>query len=368
MPASRTKFIKQCAQWRPKKEIDLVPGGTRGIYALLHFRPKRRVKKFDVVYIGMAPSGGILSRLRSHRKSDKTWTHFSIFQVWDNVSENEVAELEGLFREIYRKDKRANRFNKQKNARKSKTFGKMTLHPGEAQRVPSRSGLPLMARSSLIDGAVMEKNGPDFIRRGRTIMKMRQIHFALVHALARVKQQIGYLLLTGSSENFIRDMLASELFKREPCVARDYRCGARILDIAFLECHHRQKGKRPSCCIELKQLYLKDLGEDGRPRYFENLTKDMKSRKKVCRDVYGIVLTRDVPVVPKGAVGIFKHVEADARKRGEGLATTERYLLSMKKRKKIGEFFPQGIHEAQVVSAKCHGAKVNLYAWVVRVD
>ena len=116
MPASPTKFIKRCAQWRPKKEAHLVPGGTRGVYALLRSRPP---DKYDVVYIGMAATGGIRSRLRSHRRSrTKIWSHFSIFEVWPNVGEAEVSELEGLFREIYRKDKRTNRFNKQKKCRK----------------------------------------------------------------------------------------------------------------------------------------------------------------------------------------------------------------------------------------------------------
>jgi hypothetical protein len=117
MPVSATRFIKRCAQWRPKSDARLVPGGTRGVYALLHYRP--RANKFDVVYIGMAPRGGVLSRLRSHKRSaNKVWTHFSIFEVWDNISEEEVHELEGLFREIYRKDQRANRFNKQKKCKR----------------------------------------------------------------------------------------------------------------------------------------------------------------------------------------------------------------------------------------------------------
>jgi hypothetical protein len=100
------------AQWRAKSDAHLVPGGTRGVYALLNFR--RRAEKYDVVYIGVAPSGGVRSRLRSHKKSQtKQWSHFSIFGVWDNVSEVAVSELEGLFWEIYGKDRRANRFNKQ---------------------------------------------------------------------------------------------------------------------------------------------------------------------------------------------------------------------------------------------------------------
>jgi len=52
------------------------------------------------------------------KSQSKVWSHFSIFKVWPNISEDEVEELEGLFREIYRKDKRANRFNKQKKCKK----------------------------------------------------------------------------------------------------------------------------------------------------------------------------------------------------------------------------------------------------------
>jgi hypothetical protein len=67
----------------------------------------------------MAPRGGMRGRLAAHAKSvTKIWSHFSIFRVWNNVGEVEVSELEGLFREIYRKDKKANRFNKQKKYKK----------------------------------------------------------------------------------------------------------------------------------------------------------------------------------------------------------------------------------------------------------
>jgi hypothetical protein len=120
MPSSPTRFVERCAQWLPKTAAKLVPPRTRGIYALLHFRP--RLGKYDVVYIGMAATGGIRSRLKSHMKSQtKVWSHFSIFKVWENISESEVEELEGLFREIYRKDKRANRFNRQKKCKKIQT-------------------------------------------------------------------------------------------------------------------------------------------------------------------------------------------------------------------------------------------------------
>jgi hypothetical protein len=67
---------------------------------------------------------GIAGRLRSHARSERKkelWTHFSVFEVWDNITETEVAELEGLFRHIYRKDTRANRVNRQRSFKKLRT-------------------------------------------------------------------------------------------------------------------------------------------------------------------------------------------------------------------------------------------------------
>ena len=37
-----------------------------------------------------------------------------MFEVWDNIQDDEIVELEGLFRHIYRFDSRANSLNKQK--------------------------------------------------------------------------------------------------------------------------------------------------------------------------------------------------------------------------------------------------------------
>jgi hypothetical protein len=112
----RLRLVSKCAQWISKGDIKQVPIGLRGIYALLHFRP--RLKKFDVVYVGLAEGrGGIRDRLNAHAKSKRKgslWSHFSLFEVWPNITEAEIRELEGLFREIYRKDRRANRLNRQK--------------------------------------------------------------------------------------------------------------------------------------------------------------------------------------------------------------------------------------------------------------
>jgi len=64
--------------------------------------------------IFQSPSG-IKGRLTRHsKKKSGLWTHFSIFKVWDNIRNDEIKELEGLFRHLYKHDSRANILNKQK--------------------------------------------------------------------------------------------------------------------------------------------------------------------------------------------------------------------------------------------------------------
>jgi hypothetical protein len=113
MPSSVCRFIKQVAEFRPREDVDDVPTNTRGIYALLK---KRGRKSCDVVYIGCSAAklSGIHSRLRSHCRSKRLqWTHFSVFEVHDNITREEVRELEGMFLHIYRKDTVANKLNRQ---------------------------------------------------------------------------------------------------------------------------------------------------------------------------------------------------------------------------------------------------------------
>ncbi len=110
------RLIKWCGQWLPKDQLLDLPRKIRGIYVLHKYRS--RLDKYDVVYIGMTiEGGGVRSRLKRHKNSKTKgalWTHFSLFQVWDNINPDEIEELEGLFREIYRMDNRANKLNKQK--------------------------------------------------------------------------------------------------------------------------------------------------------------------------------------------------------------------------------------------------------------
>lgn len=120
MPASELKFIKRCDEFVPRENRDKVPGRARGIYVLLRRRPGG--DRYDVVYVGMAGGvqAGMQGRLRTHARKKLKWTHFSIYEVHDNISEHEVRELEGLFRHIYRKDTQANRMNVQRSYKKLK--------------------------------------------------------------------------------------------------------------------------------------------------------------------------------------------------------------------------------------------------------
>ena len=119
MPTTPLRLIRRCFEFAPQADVDDVPTGMRGMYVLYRrYRTRstadRGKGRFDVVYVGMAREGGggVRRRLRDHRsKRAAEWTHFSVFEVHDNIRNDEVEELEGLFRHIYRFDGRANRLN-----------------------------------------------------------------------------------------------------------------------------------------------------------------------------------------------------------------------------------------------------------------
>lgn len=120
MPESPLRLIKRCAEFQPKKKIKSVPRSRRGLYVLYNKHRKNRKDKYDVVYVGMTTSG-IRGRLESHEKSKGgLWTHFSAFEMWDNIRDEEIVELEGLFRHLYRRDARANSLNVQRAFKKVK--------------------------------------------------------------------------------------------------------------------------------------------------------------------------------------------------------------------------------------------------------
>lgn len=122
MPQSELRLVKRSVEFVSKERYREFPRKRRGIYVLYTHRRRQGADKYDVVYVGMAGTGrlgGIRSRLRSHFKNKgDLWTHFSVFEVWDNIREEEIRELEGLFRHIYRRDSKANRLNVQRGFKK----------------------------------------------------------------------------------------------------------------------------------------------------------------------------------------------------------------------------------------------------------
>ena len=119
MPISPLRLIKNSVEYCTRKQISEVPRYTRGIYVLYKYR--HHYDAYNVVYVGMAGGdrAGIRGRLRRHLESKgDQWSHFSVFEVWENIREDEVKELEGLFRHIYKYDHKANKLNKQRGFKK----------------------------------------------------------------------------------------------------------------------------------------------------------------------------------------------------------------------------------------------------------
>jgi hypothetical protein len=115
MPSSIHHTIKNSYEFLPVEDIKKVPNKVRGIYVLYESLPKKRM---NVVYVGMArgEASGMKGRLAKHKRNKPDlWTHFSVFEVWDNISAQEVEELEGFFRHIYRYDTKANKLNSQRS-------------------------------------------------------------------------------------------------------------------------------------------------------------------------------------------------------------------------------------------------------------
>lgn len=103
----------------PRGEWKKIPHITRGVYALYRQKPGRSKEKvFEVFYIGVGgvskkAKSGIGARIKNHHKTKEEWTHYSFFEVHDNVSREEILELEGLFLRIFRHDPRVRLDNKQ---------------------------------------------------------------------------------------------------------------------------------------------------------------------------------------------------------------------------------------------------------------
>jgi len=89
----------------------LIPHITRGVYVLYKDKSRGKQKRFEVFYIGIGgvakeANSGVGGRLRTHDEQKDGWTHYSLFEVHDNVTREEILEIEQLFLRMFRHDNR----------------------------------------------------------------------------------------------------------------------------------------------------------------------------------------------------------------------------------------------------------------------
>lgn len=138
---SLLRIIKRWRRYEERGSWGRVPLRTRGFYILYKKRPSRR-KVYDVIYIGVAGIGkklrqGIIARLKAHDQNIKDWTHFSFFEVHDNITGDDIRELESLLLSIFRHDSRVRLQNVQKGSRTLTKLRHSRMWPGTRDRSTS---------------------------------------------------------------------------------------------------------------------------------------------------------------------------------------------------------------------------------------
>jgi hypothetical protein len=120
-------IVKRWKKYVPKEgSSSEVPRMTRGFYVLYKQRTRGH---YEVRYIGIGGLGSksaIGGRIKSHVKRTD-WSHFSFFEVHDNISAEEIRELEGLLLAIFADDSRIELSNVQKGSRKFSAARKAAL-------------------------------------------------------------------------------------------------------------------------------------------------------------------------------------------------------------------------------------------------
>jgi hypothetical protein len=124
---SPLRLIKRWRRYQVRGNWTVVPPQTRGIYVL--YKETKGTKHYEVVYIGVAglgKAGGIKGRLCSHHRKKKGWTHYSFFEVHNNVFTEEIRELEALLLGIFRHDPRIKLLNMQTGSKKLNALRRTT--------------------------------------------------------------------------------------------------------------------------------------------------------------------------------------------------------------------------------------------------
>ncbi len=129
---SLLQIIKRWRRYELRADWKYLLPVTRGVYVLYKKQPDdSNGLVYHVKYIGVAgiskdPKSGIHHRLKKHHQTRKDWTHYSFFEVHDNVSREEILELESLLLAIFRHDHRIKLENKQKSSTILTTLRKIT--------------------------------------------------------------------------------------------------------------------------------------------------------------------------------------------------------------------------------------------------
>jgi hypothetical protein len=115
---SALRIVKRWKRYEPRENYRDVPAMTRGFYVL--YENHKAGNEYEVRYIGIGGLGGksaIASRIKSHHRRKPDWTHFSYFEVHDNISAGEIREMEQLLLAIFADDSRIRLTNIQKGSR-----------------------------------------------------------------------------------------------------------------------------------------------------------------------------------------------------------------------------------------------------------
>lgn len=109
MKRAQLTLVKRSAEFIPAHATKYVPANFFGIYVLYVHR--KSTNKYDVQYIGTANRRNkqdIKKALQEHILNNKPlWTHYSAYELWDKILDEDQYHVDELFKRIYKKDSKA---------------------------------------------------------------------------------------------------------------------------------------------------------------------------------------------------------------------------------------------------------------------
>jgi hypothetical protein len=117
---SLLRIVKRWKQYEPRERYLTVPPMTRGFYVLYKQGLQGQYKVHYIGIGGLGDKSAIGGRIKSHQKRKSEWTHFSYFEVHDNIGADEIREMEQLLLAIFADDSRIALTNIRKGSRNFK--------------------------------------------------------------------------------------------------------------------------------------------------------------------------------------------------------------------------------------------------------